>query len=474
MYVTLEPPNQTSSLPSKISITSFRFQKQTMQSLRITKPKASISFGTCSPSLITPTCCLSPYSPPTPSTSACINIQLSTTPLASDKGSTAAIVDDAIHITEMSSSDLLSILPEQEDMSLERILLQNGYKFIRKTSDTLQGALYEAEIMDPHKQSGYGFTKVAIKQACKQLHQSREAEQDGFNVIVEEDIVKEATILKYLTRENRSNPLYIASFVEFFETEDHFYLVMEHAGDCNLREFAHKAHDLIAQKRLSISAYKKVVKFLFWQIVVMVEYIHSLSVCHLDLCLENIVLRGGLSNFVVSDNDGTVCINPNLAVKIVDFGLSEIFRPSCTSFSVSKWGLRNSFDATSPELYAELPFDGMKNDIWSTGVILYQLLTGQLLYTIPDEEFDTGFYSIVHGKMEMYLHSQGLSKCFGKKSLHLMLGMLAIDETKRIDAMDVLQSSWFSSYYSKYAPLIEQRFKSRKDRFVNALLPYYE
>eukprot|EP01083_Nonionella_stella_P080090 219898_1 len=397
--------------------------------------------------------CVSPTSPVTPI--------LSTTSLALEQH-TIAVVNDT----------------EQKEQTLDSILFQNGYTFIQKMSNTVQGAVYEASFTDPHRQARLGIKQggsVAIKQTCKRLHQRGEAKHSGFNVIVEKDIIKEAIILWFLTIQNRMNPLYIARFVDFFETEDHFYFVMEHVGECNLSQFVKQAHQFIGQNKLSLSAYKTIVKFLFWQISVMVEYMHSLGVCHLDLCLENIVVRGGFSNFIVNDNDGSVCINPNIAVKLVDFGLAEIFHPSCSSFNVQKYGFKHSFVTTSPEMFAEVPFDGMKSDIWSAGVMLYQLLTGQTLYTIPDEEVDTGFCSISQDKVELYLHMQGFSQCFGKRSLSLMLGMLNIDQSKRIDAMDVLKSSWFSSYYQRYAPVIEGR-NLQKRRLVSPKrpLPYYE
>ena len=66
---------------------------------------------------------------------------------------------------------------------------------------------------------------------------------------------------------NSSSSDYIVSFIDFFESSDSYYLVMEYIGDYTLSQFVNKSHKYIQQKRLKLSEYKKTVKFLFWYVM---------------------------------------------------------------------------------------------------------------------------------------------------------------------------------------------------------------
>eukprot|EP00486_Rosalina_sp_Unknown_P000329 CAMPEP_0201567258 /NCGR_PEP_ID=MMETSP0190_2-20130828/7672_1 /ASSEMBLY_ACC=CAM_ASM_000263 /TAXON_ID=37353 /ORGANISM="Rosalina sp." /LENGTH=340 /DNA_ID=CAMNT_0047987027 /DNA_START=209 /DNA_END=1228 /DNA_ORIENTATION=- len=276
--------------------------------------------------------------------------------------------DDADDICTFSTKDLLMRLSEQDLLGSHEdpILAKNGYKQVIKIQDTTQGEIHECEIIDPYKRAKAGMSRVAIKRTSKALHRSGESiVKDGFSTIVEENIIKEAMILKYLTKDNRPNGGYIAKYIDFFESDQDYYLVMEYVGDKNLAEFVKEAHQYIKEKKLKLSAYKQVIKFLFWQICVMIHWMHNdMKTCHLDLCLENIIVRDG--NFEECE-DGSVKIDSNIAIKIADFGLAEAFGPEVNNvyrFEMGKWGLKDSFETTSPNVYNELMFNGMKADIW--------------------------------------------------------------------------------------------------------------
>ena len=69
----------------------------------------------------------------------------------------------------------------------------------------------------------------------------------------------------------------------------------------------------------------------------------------MDLNLQNIVLLNG--NFI-PQSDGTVTIDPNIKIKLVDFGLSEVFKAeqnlsSGLSDSLQKVTEHKSYDSES-------------------------------------------------------------------------------------------------------------------------------
>ena len=84
-----------------------------------------------------------------------------------------------------------------------------------------------------------------------------------------------SVILHHLTVVNHPIYDYIAQFINFFESDDAFYLVMERAGNINLAQFNEKAHALIADGRMEIKHWKKVCCVLL-QICLMRCYIFRL------------------------------------------------------------------------------------------------------------------------------------------------------------------------------------------------------
>ena len=93
------------------------------------------------------------------------------------------------------------------------------------------------------------------------------------------------------------------------------------------------------------------------QLVNAVSYAHNQHICHRDLKLENILLKG-----------------PTLAVvKIADFGLSDFYRPGIAQRSSC-----GTLSFQAPESIRSTASAGPPLDVWSLGVILFAVLCGRL------------------------------------------------------------------------------------------------
>ena len=105
------------------------------------------------------------------------------------------------------------------------------------------------------------------------------------------------------------------------------------------------------------------VQRIFTQLVGAVAYVHNLSCVHRDLKLENILL------------------DKNENVKLCDFGFTRKYE--------GKSSYLQTFCGTvcysAPEMLKGEKYAGEKVDVWSLGIILYALLTGELPFDDDDD-----------------------------------------------------------------------------------------
>ncbi|XP_015188613.1 PREDICTED: serine/threonine-protein kinase Nek5-like [Polistes dominula] len=123
------------------------------------------------------------------------------------------------------------------------------------------------------------------------------------------------------------------------------YILMEYATRGTLKELLEK---------LSVPLREENALYLFSQITLGVHHIHSKKILHRDLKPENILLTGRKGEIV----------------KITDFGVSKniLDESMCCA---------GSYYYMAPEMLSNQPYD-LKSDIWSMGVILYEMVTKKL------------------------------------------------------------------------------------------------
>lgn len=93
----------------------------------------------------------------------------------------------------------------------------------------------------------------------------------------------------------------------------------------------------------------------YQQIISGVEYIHKIGIVHRDIKPENILL------------------DHNNNVKIVDFGLGNLY----THGAMLKTACGSPCYA-APEMTKGHIYHGLLTDIWSSGVVLFVMVSGQL------------------------------------------------------------------------------------------------
>jgi serine/threonine-protein kinase len=133
------------------------------------------------------------------------------------------------------------------------------------------------------------------------------------------------------------------------------YMVMEHLEGEDLAE---------RMKRESRLPIDHAVELVLQTCEVLAEA-HGLGIVHRDLKPANL--------FCVSDPDGTV------SIKVLDFGISKVTGPNTSHTTITKTStLMGSPSYMSPEQIQSARRVDARTDIWSMGIILYELLTGKL------------------------------------------------------------------------------------------------
>ncbi|XP_063361282.1 serine/threonine-protein kinase Nek8-like [Cydia amplana] len=153
------------------------------------------------------------------------------------------------------------------------------------------------------------------------------------------DIENEVDILSAMNHPN------IIKFYDCYYTDRHVMISMEYATSGNLAEcMYHRYPTLIKQQEIL---------FFLSQILLGVNYIHSLNVIHRDLKAENILLTG----------------KHGILVKIGDFGISKMLASAKKTSTVI-----GTPYYLAPELCEGKPYD-TKSDVWALGCLLYEMCT---------------------------------------------------------------------------------------------------
>ena len=176
---------------------------------------------------------------------------------------------------------------------------------------------------------------------------------------------------------------------------------------------------LRSNKKLSEDLSRKVIK----NVLIAVKYLHSVKAVHRDLKPENIL---------VSERNGETI------VKVIDFD---------TACLVGEQGLKGIF-GTALYMAPEMPLGeyNEKCDIWSIGIILFNMLTGTMPYSgLSDHQIVSNIQ-----KLQVNLSCPELFRvsndCKG-----FLSRLLQKDPKKRISAEEALRDPWISQADSREA-----------------------
>lgn len=208
---------------------------------------------------------------------------------------------------------------------------------------------------------------------------------------IDKRMVMESNLMFQVQREIRTmkilNHPNIVRIHEVLGTKTKIYIVMEYVSGGQLSD------KMLYAKRLSESEARK----LFQQLIEAVDQCHSKGVYHRDLKPENLLL----------DSKGNL--------KVSDFGLSALRK-----------------------LLVNKEYDGAAADIWSCGVILFELLAGYLPF--DDRNLISLYRKITRAQYTC-------PQWFTESQKMLISRILEPNSKKRITIPEIIEDEWFQKDY---------------------------
>ena len=147
-------------------------------------------------------------------------------------------------------------------------------------------------------------------------------------------------LMKILNHKN------ILQLYEIIETKSHAFLIYQYFNGMKLSDYIIKKKKLTEDESLKI----------FKEILSALAYLKEMYLCNLNINSHNIL------------------IDSKNHIKICDFKFGHFYSPK----EKSRANFIGDHFSSCPELHSKRPYNPESADIWSTGILLYQMLTGSL------------------------------------------------------------------------------------------------
>ena len=203
---------------------------------------------------------------------------------------------------------------------------------------------------------------------------------------------------------------HIVQLYDVLQTPRHIFIIMEYCEGKDLLDY------ILTKSKLSEEESLKY----FHQLINALFYLHSQNIAHRDIKIDNMLL------------------DRNRDLKLVDFGLS------------TKYPDDNLLDQpcgtvvyAAPEVLQGREYHGMLADVWSSGIVLYGMLSGYLPFGEQDDEINR--INIISGKIN---YPNYFSTCVKDLLMH----MFDLDPMTRYTLQEVRSHPWFNLIDYKLIP----------------------
>ncbi|KAF3925365.1 hypothetical protein ABW20_dc0110144 [Dactylellina cionopaga] len=280
------------------------------------------------------------------------------------------------------SHSQLAPLPSNLPFDLISETLGRGaYAFVRKGRDSVTGAVCAVKFI--HKQYSEKYGHITPKQLLLEvgLHQH---------------VGRHRNIIQWYASE---------------ENETWRWIAMEFAD----------GGDLFDKIEADVGVQQDIAHFYFHQLLSGTEFVHSKGVAHRDIKPENILL----------DSNGNL--------KLADFGFATLYKHKGQVKKSTQ--LVGSPPYVAPEVSQGIGYVGDQVDLWSCGVVLFVLLTGNTPWDEPTDrsaEFCEYKSTGGHATYEPW-------NLIMDNVLSLIRGMMAVNPAKRFTIEQIKKHPWYTA-----------------------------
>ena len=194
----------------------------------------------------------------------------------------------------------------------------------------------------------------------------------------------------------------ITKILETFESEKYIFIIMEYISGGTLQSFVKK------RRKLN----EKTAKIFYKQIIESIKYIHSKNIVHRDIKLENIL------------------IDLNNNIKICDFGVGIMINQNTILHDQCGTPVY-----MAPEIIKNNGYIGFPVDIWSSGIALYIMLSGNVPFNRG--KLNDLQYEILNCPLKNI-------NDVSFEANDLLKGILNKDPNKRFTPDDILNHPWLN------------------------------
>ena len=277
-------------------------------------------------------------------------------------------------------------------------------------------------LMELIGKGNYADVYLSIDQKRKQAVAVKLIPRSKIEKGEEVNLNREMEILNKLKHPN------IVKIINYIPSPRNFYIVLEYCNGLNLEEYL-KLYKEKYKKPLNELYIQKILQ----QLAPALEYMHKNNIIHRDIKLQNIMLHFNSYPNILEDGDlprklvfGDMSLNKSFSVKIADFGFAKDIVKDKEGSTILGSPMYMSPDIVVKHLDETGKKYNTSVDLWSLGVIAYELLTGSPPFfgKNVDEVFNNikkGVYSLPKNlkvSVEIISFINGLLQYYPEKRLN--------------------------------------------------------